>query len=293
MIYRNTDKETSVYQVWYESLEDVLSEQISDANKDNSDSPSNKSFSMSWDGCKSLEELRDMLKFGWKEGVQKAEELEGSLKVPRLKNIRRVKKRSDFGDHVDMQMIYSGQLDLAWQKSQRENSPNQTGNAITLLVSIDENCSKSSDEMFWSGAVAIRLIDMLILTGRSVRVLAYQKANGCYTNSYGHEAIYVAKEYMEQLDVNKLMVILGLSGFFRTYGFLSILSSEFKAAWGLGRSYKALPKLLTDREPLENIIRVKKAYSKEDAQEVVNEFAINLEENINKLTLGNAELTTR
>lgn len=287
-IYRNVDHDKKLYQVWYNSLEEVTSEKMHKVNKFFGDPMTENNYSQRWTGCNSREELDNMLRSGWPEGVKKAEELGGSLQVPRLRNIRRLKKRSDFGDHVDMQMIYSGQLDIAWQKSQRENSPNKTGNAITLLVNIDENCSVSAEEMFWSGAVAIRLIDMLIQTGRNIRILAFQKGRRTYENNYGQESIYVVKEYTEQLDIGKLMVILGLAGFFRKYGFVSILSAPYKVNYGLGcADHSGIPHLLADREPLANIIYVKKAYDKEDAERLLTEFATNLEESIINLTKDN------
>jgi len=286
-IFRNVDHNKKLYQVWYNSLNEVTSEMIHSINNDYDD-PMKSEFSERWTGCNSREELDYMLKYGWPEGVKKAQELGGSMQTPRLKNIRRIKKKTDFGDHVDMQMIYSGQLDVAWQKSQREASPNQTGNAITLLVNIDENSGVCAEEMFWAGAVAIRLIDMLVTTGRNVRVLAYQKGARCYINGYGSEAIYVVKEYQESLDIGKLMVILGLAGFFRKYGFYSILSAPFKVASGLGRSNNYyIPQLLLDREPKANIIKVKKAYNKEEAEIFLNEFATNIEKNITTLTNEN------
>ncbi len=275
MIYRNIDEATSTYSAWYDSLQDVLDERPT---ADNDGIVSDTDFLKHRDklGVSSKRALDTLVRDGWDEGVSIMNELSAELTAPRLRNVRRVRQRGDFGDAVDMQAVYGGSLDTAWERTQRAIRTSSTGNAITLAVQLSVAWSYDASYLHWSGAAVVKLADALVASGRNVQVLGVWNAKSIYiTGDVKHCALaFTAKEFGEPIDQARLMTILGHPAFLRYYVFRAALAAPFQSNKMIGYPSQELPKMVTDHEPPGSVIYIPRPLSRDDAQRAITD-AIN------------------
>ena len=274
MIYRNIDQSKRRYQAWYTSLAELLSETPQESNLrligegvvDPTRLPKNRY------GVGSAKELDQLILNGWHEGVGIADRLTVELETPRLKNVRRVKRRGDFGDSIDMQAVYGGSIDRAWETTRREISISESGSAITLAVELSCSWNYMAHELYWTGAAAIKLVDALIESGRSVQIIGYLSSTDAFNGQISDaEICFTAKEYTEVADISKLMTILGHAAFYRYYGFRAYAAAPLVVKRNLGLPlYGVLPQMILDREPVNSIIRVSRVFSQSAAQQMIN-----------------------
>lgn len=271
MIYRNLDQEKKRYQAWYTSLTELLNDAPQENNLrllglDSDYCPKNRY------GVSSVKELDHLILNGWHEGVSIAERLTVELGAPRLKNVRRVKRRGDFGDSVDMQAVYGGSIDRAWETTRREISISESGSAITLAVELSCTWNYMASDLYWTGAAAIKLADALIESGRSVQIIGYLSSSHAFRGRISDaEICFTAKEYTEVADISKLMTILGHAAFYRYYGFRAYGAAPLVVNGHLGSPlYGVLPQMILDREPANSIIQFSRVFSQSAAQQMID-----------------------
>jgi hypothetical protein len=114
----------------------------------------------------------DMLRTGWNEGVERMESAMTELaEVPASRSVRRRACWSDAGDSIDMQRVYSGQLDAAWRKCTRQSA--RAPKPVTIWILAGLSFADSTDAIFWRGAACATLADRLSKAGYSVGINAY------------------------------------------------------------------------------------------------------------------------
>lgn len=178
---------------------------------------------------------------GWPEGLKKTRELIEKIRphLPAARDRRRKREFADSGDDLDIQRVYSGNLDTAWTRTRRRMS---SGSAtITLKTSIAGNCGRDSEELFYKGVVAAIVTDALEAAGYRVAVIGYKHASGTYADGLkrNHYAEVPFKTASEPFDLERLIPCTGLAGFFRWYGFKEVMSVPFKVSRGLGSTIEA------------------------------------------------------
>ena len=124
-------------------------------------------------------ELRDTLQ-NYTDGVDKAAEMADKLreKIAQPMSIKRRRIRCDFGDSIDMQAVYAGRLDTAWQRCGKV----QQRCRRNLIVGVDqiEYGGGDASRIFWRGAAALALSDVLSAAGYSVELRAcFRGGNDC------------------------------------------------------------------------------------------------------------------
>ena len=153
-----------------------------------------------------------------------------------MKTIRRHKARGDFGDALDMQAVYSGNLSRAWERTVRDQGVQQQSSNIIIAVNLTASASKSPEQFFWRGATASVLARALIQAGRNVKVQAYDWGTNVFTDSRKDlQCFFVIKDFQDVLDYNKLFTITSHAGFFRYYVFNAMECTKFKTRSSLGR----------------------------------------------------------
>lgn len=201
-------------------------------------------------GVPTVGDVEECLRHGWADGLKKVRENIAALSVDKPQSVRRRRRRSDSGDEVDMQRVWSGRLEQAWQTTHREVSIENAKTMVTLMVAINGNSHMSEDSFFWRGAAAVVLADALERSGRRVEIVAFSLGNKRYHgDGYGDctlDTVQV-KEFEEPLDLERVTMALCMAGFFRVYNFRWILAEEQKAYSGLG-SCRTLPAGLLDPE---------------------------------------------
>ena len=173
-----------------------------------------------WLGAASVAELQTRLKNGWKEGVEKIEKI-ATRELAAPASVRRRRIRSDAGDELDMQAVWRGDLNRAWTRTRRANRVGTR--SVTIVIDLCASANVSSDRLFWRGASALRLAQLLTESGYSVAL--YGGFGGTRCDSSGKLAIGQLVEIKSQdapLDMDKLAALTAMAGFFRTSLFTGI-----------------------------------------------------------------------
>lgn len=186
------------------------------------------------DGIKGVKELAQK---GWPEGMEKANKvLRDLVKVPEdLDPLSRKRIRGPIGDHLDMQRLYKGQFLKAWESRKRLTSSGDGVNfgVTRIMVQLCANAGYDNDDLFWRGAAACVLADTLELMGRSVEIVGYSHSRNMYSENAKDRIDYVPlKEAGDPLDLENLIVVTALSGWFRYYLFKAYLCREDRRAHG-------------------------------------------------------------
>lgn len=191
---------------------------------------------LKWLGCESIKQVQQFTEHGWKDGRQKAHKALNDIgDVQGAQSIRKRRRFGESGDELDIQKVYSGSLDKAWQYSRREHAASFGVNIVKILCDISALCDVSAEKMFWRGAVASILADKLEDAGYRAEIVAFSHTSGTYTDNSGCYIEVMVKQPDEYLDLDRVICATALSGFMRYYIFKSKLSDSKKADGGLGR----------------------------------------------------------
>lgn len=155
----------------------------------------------------------------WAEGLEMLEALIGKLgdvQLPTPRSIKRKKSwNADDGDDVDLDRMWAGQE--YWQKTSRQalsGSP-----IVTIVCNVSASSTYDTTSLFWKGAAAIALADILERAGYRVNVLVGDYGAAAYR---GHPAdsFRLATVKPPESPVDKATLANVLSGwFFRTVFF--------------------------------------------------------------------------
>lgn len=157
----------------------------------------------------------------------------------RMRTVRRVRRRGDDGDEVDMQQVWSGNLDRAWEYMQREGG-SQSLNNNNVVVAIDTAMlgHQHSDDLFWNVSTGIAVIDALCRSGRNVEVIAVAHARDIHKPRHWLTSITL-KPATAPLNLD-LMYGTTLGGFHRGFMFKSrTMSPDYRTPTGMGMSVHA------------------------------------------------------
>ncbi len=194
--------------------------------------------------------VKDAVAHGWPDGVKKAQDALKELKssIPRAKTQRRVKVRGPQGNELDIHRVYAGDLQRAWrgtEKQERFPSKRQ-GKKVTVAVELGISAMQDASILFWRGAVAMFMADILTRQGYSVQILGVLSVNGLDSNEYRakHVITVELKPFGSKLNLDSTMACTGLAGFLRGHMFKAICCFDVKVSGGLGS-----PARLTDWIP--------------------------------------------
>ena len=179
-----------------------------------------------WLGFYNYDSLKHAIEHGWPEAMRKTEKF--TVKLPRIKGIVRRKKRADFGDEVDIQAIYSGDLDTAWTTFERVQTEKLGSDNITVLVNLSTSCNVDAGNAFWKGAAACVLVDNLVRMGKSVEVIAFDMGH-TVCRGYNNINLVPVKDFEYPMDREHMHAILS-PGFHRGFLFKAIIKSA--DMWG-------------------------------------------------------------
>ena len=180
-------------------------------------------------------EAAAILEKGWPEGAERLRILAGKLsaQVPQAKSIRRRLVWADDGDEICRDRLQSGQLEQCWRTMRR--SPFIAPQTVAIETTWGGHYGQTAEELFWQGAAAAVLTDILEEAGYRVEVYANRVSE---QSGHRHWARVKVKEADMPLRPDGLAAVLCHAGIFRTFGFLCIEQAEFDVggwAHGLGR----------------------------------------------------------
>jgi len=194
-----------------------------------------------WLGVPSIVDLRSIVELtGWEEGAITGEEKLGHIKAPALPSIKRKRSKGSYGHTVSMTSIYNGNFDKAWLTAKKINCDTRykKSGLVNIVVDVCANSGRSSEQMYWRGAVASMLSKALQKSGRSTQIFIGASSKGLYDDSgasYVTTTYIKCKDYGYPIVLDRLFAMTALSGFFRYYIWKGWGSLPFKLANGLGR----------------------------------------------------------
>ena len=157
--------------------------------------------------------------------------------------VRRRRRWADSGDSVEMQRVWGGALDRAWQRT----APTQVHapRVVRLMVSVSANWQTPASEMAWRGVAALALTHILSAKGYAVEINATMPAREAYPNSKIEDLCVevLLKQAQKPLDMLTLCGALTVPGFFRHVGFLVYAHGRCKLAanFGYAASHEETP----------------------------------------------------
>lgn len=188
-----------------------------------------------WYGAPTVTELYKRFREGWAEGSRRLSEI--ATRDIHPVSIRRRRERAEFGDEVDMQSVYRGDLPRAWTRCRRRAGSGVR--SVTIVVNLGANCTVDADQMFWRGAAALRLADALVGSGYSIAIVGAEACQRYDSDSNNVLAQFVEIKAEDQpLDLDKLAALTAMPGYFRTTLFGGICYAADlngrEVDWGLG-----------------------------------------------------------
>lgn len=189
----------------------------------------------SWDDNTSYKKALDLATTGWAAGRDKLQQFAETLQanLPEPKSIRRKARWSDDGDEIDMQRVYAGQLDRAWRGPRRVTR--SAPRVISILGPIGQNCGYSAEQLFWSGAAAVVLADLLEEAG--YRVALYGVINSWIWGSSNRDThIVEVKGADEPMALDTVALAYCHGGFFRRVGFNALTHAPWDIGSNLGQA---------------------------------------------------------
>jgi hypothetical protein len=138
-----------------------------------------------------------------------------------------------------MSRVWAGRVDVAWQRCEREQRIGPQ--SVCILVKIGGIASVSAETLFWRGAAALRLADLLTEAGYNVELEAAH-TSAHVSDSDGFALQVPIKEATAPLDLNSLAVVVCLAGFFRYTVFRAMCACPGHVGGGFGStvSYRKL-----------------------------------------------------
>ena len=145
-----------------------------------------------------------------------------AARLPRALGFMRTKRKGDQGDELDYHAMLRGASDRAWTKATR--TIKSGSGVLRLCVDIAGNCSQSADALRWRGIAGASLAEVMRKAGYSVEIQAVL-ATACpdIKESINTYTSVVVKSRKATVDFDQLAATIGLSGFYRTFGFHSVV----------------------------------------------------------------------
>jgi hypothetical protein len=189
------------------------------SNKAYQDRFTTETFGHDWlgAGCDTGQDVARLVHDGWPAGRERLNTFASKIESP-LQPVDRRRRviRGGSGDSLDMPTVWSGRLDMAWRAPRRITSlaPARVDIVANMLCSGGDH----SDVLFWRGAAAVAVADLLEQAGYMVRLSVV--FGGKTGDGGAHDKCscrIVVKDHGMPLDVTSTSAVI-LPGFFRALG---------------------------------------------------------------------------
>jgi hypothetical protein len=190
-------------------------------------------------GLQSWKEAAALLANGWPEGAERLRVLAQKLssQVPQARSIRRKLTWADDGDEICKDRLQSGLLDQCWRTMRR--SPFVAPQTVAIETTWGGHYGQTAEELFWQGAAAAVMTDILEEAGYRVEVYANRVSE---RRGRRHCVRVKVKEADMPMRLDGVAAVLCHAGIFRTFGFLCIEQAEFDVGdWGHGHGSELNP----------------------------------------------------
>jgi hypothetical protein len=169
-------------------------------------------------GLRSVAHAGELLTSGWQEGAARLASIASDLAPPTAKSRKRVARWEAEGDDLHVERALRGDWDNAWRTTRRQWSPGPA--TVTLFTPVGGASYLTSEHLFWRGAVALVVADLLESAGYSVEIVASWLVRDCERGK-GRlcRASVTLKDPGQPLAIDALASVLCHAGVIRSYGF--------------------------------------------------------------------------
>jgi hypothetical protein len=175
-------------------------------------------YAQEWLGAPTYEEAAERVTKGWKEGAEEVLRRLADIDIELPLSVRRKLSRADQGDELDIHSVYAGNLDRAWTRRVRKHT--RTPLTVRIVVQTNLLAGMKPEELFWRGAAAVKLSDLLTTAGYNVEIVgALASEKVCGREGVDFLATMMLKESKAPLDIEQLAGVICNAGFHRLFGF--------------------------------------------------------------------------
>ena len=250
-----TDKARNITSVHFNSMHELMDFVPIHKNRNQFEYPKNDTNSSRWYGVgnTSGKDVINHALIGWKQGYQQLESMLKQLdadgnareELAVVEKRRRKRYKTDQGMELDIHAVYKGNLSRAWTNIKTEVVDRQH-KLITLMVDVGGTAMEDVGSSLWRAAVAVKLADALITSGKSVRIVVGSLARSVYDDyrspgrGFMATTSIVVKQYNEPLTLERLAGMSHL-GFHRVFNFMARAAhAEWTCSSGYGGSRDGL-----------------------------------------------------
>lgn len=164
--------------------------------------------------CRTGADVQKKMRDGWPEGRDRMNELRSKISEIEVtpQDRRRRMVRRDMGDNLDIHAVYAGRLDVAWRVAKRTTS--QGPQRIDICANMVCSGFEHADILFWRGAAAAVLTDLLESAGYMVRLVV---GFGGSMNGEKTSCRIIVKDHGQPFDITSCSATI-MPGFFRALG---------------------------------------------------------------------------
>jgi len=191
-------------------------------------------------GLRNVADGTAIFETGWPEGANRLKAMVEKLaaEIPPAKSVRRRLRWSDDGDEVSKDRLNGGQVDSCWRTTRRELS--EGSEVVTLETNWGGPCNVAAEQLFWQGAAAACLTDVLEEAGYRVEVYA----TNCSDHHHGKTVVRVRlKEADQPTRLDTLAAVMCHAGVYRIFG----LSAKEQANFPINNNYGSTVKLAREQ----------------------------------------------
>jgi len=279
---KRVEEYSDAREISYDSIEDLMKENLDGATYANKRRWQREADNLqtSWWGWQGgFAELLNKVKVGWPEGAEiiRNELAEATPQFAQIRSARRRRQFSNAGDFLDIQRVYSGNLDRAWQTTEREAHNQHGSNNAVILVNLVASGYVPAEQARWRGFAAAALVDMLISSGRNVQLWAVTPVHDLIPR-FGRRVVisYLIKDFDDMMDLEYVAVMTSTAAF-RGFVFRSLASQPEDIHYHFGYPLaNHVPRIVRDAGHILHIPG--DTFSKEDALRVISNCATQLDE---------------
>lgn len=185
---------------------------------------------------------------GWADGAKRVADAMGRVgdsQIDAPRSIRRRRQWASDGGDICIDRLRAGDLDRMYQGKAKAQTVAK-GRILRLFATVSGSVHEQPRAMFWAGAAALYLIDTLEGAGYRVEAYAAFASRQTFAKKRLVELLSTTriKSADEPASPDQLASTLCLAGYFRLYGFHTILTAPWKARENLGSPMALTPKLL-------------------------------------------------
>lgn len=163
-----------------------------------------------------MEEVQRLANEGWTDGVARLAKMASDVResVPETEDITPRYVWAEQGDEFDQHRVWNGEMESMWWGRDETIAPGPR--IITLITPVGGHCGLGADQLFWNGAAAVVLCDVLERAGYRVAIKGYCAAS--HADGYT-SCVVTIKDADQYVQLATVATAVALPVYYRAVGF--------------------------------------------------------------------------